>query len=185
MKNLWEKLRLMTQEKLSQRVFLIRLFITIFVADFIAFMSLASLSPFSLLNPLAFLKKIPHDERSELTLYLPSSMPLEEKKLIAVKQKILQLPYGENPEPETILKNARFILNQLELGAHDLKVRRLFRHQINFPYIWYHGGILAVKVKSLDYNELPQEEKKEMEEAIRKTLQENLPVTSVHLDLTP
>lgn len=167
------------------KVFILRLFITILLLDFIAFMSLSSLSPFELLNPFHFLKIKPQEERTYITLYLPSSLSLQEENLLEVQEKALQLPVRDSEDSEKIIFNARQILTQLELGAQNLKTRRIFQSQNNFLFLWHYQRGLVVKVNHENWKKMTAREQELAREAIVKTLMANLPLSYVHLDFSP
>ena len=53
------------KEKLKDKVFLLKLFATVFVIDVVAFLSLGQVNPLQLLNPLKFLIESPLDRSEE------------------------------------------------------------------------------------------------------------------------
>lgn len=167
-----------------------RLFATILALDFIAFLSLASISPLRLLNPLGFLSAEELDTRPELKLYFPKAFDAENSEhqateLLETSQRVYQLgiPEGEG-RTSAILENARHITAQLELGSDDMKARRVIKEKNSFTDFWLHRNTLIVKINSAAWSAIPAKEQPLARESLEKSLAANLPIEAVALDFS-
>ncbi len=175
--------------KSQDRLFLFRLFATILAVDFIAFLSLASISPLRLLNPLGFLSARELDSRPELKLYFPRAFKTEnseqQSELLETKQKVYQLtiPEGEG-RTNAILENARHITAQLEAGSDDMKARRIIKEKNSFLDFWLYRNTLIVRINPTAWSAIPAKEQPLAQASVEKSLAANLPVEAVVLDFS-
>ena len=191
MKKIFNKFINKQKENLKKPLFIFKIFATFIVIDFIAFLSLGSINPLQLLNPVKFLFSADIDNRISLKLYYPENKIIdsilnkeskEEKRkynIIEVKQSVFQYANDSKISKQHLLeKNIQYILQDLFLGPGyekmNIKVKRFILNEDLIKKVWVINNKAILHFNKKKLMKYSKNKKEVLKKCIQKSILTNL-----------